>query len=276
MDKTLRVGEAGRLSSVMQICLLCIFLNREGSDHFLRAFLAALQFLTILPVPFSFDQRDFGRAPLFFPIVGLVIGLLLAALPWLLSSHLTPLLVGALVVILEVILTSGLHLDGFMDTVDALASGKEVEAILTIFKDTHTGAKSVIALFCLLFLRTALVVELLGPLVCQVLVVMAVVGRWSLVWAMGWFPYIRDRGLGTSFRQNLHPLSLLVSTALVALLSYGLLGWAGLLGFGIVFIFTQGLACVFSRRLGGLVGDIYGAFCECGEVLFLLVLIITL
>lgn len=119
----------------------------------IRAFFMALGMFTAIPCPWrpwDEDARDWMLAAL--PAVGLVIGLLWAGLAWL-GARLLPGIAAALTVALPWLLTGFIHLDGYMDTCDAMLSWRPLEKRLEILKDSHTGAYAVVgvvvlALFC--------------------------------------------------------------------------------------------------------------------------------
>ena len=236
----------------------------------MKGLLIAIQFLTIVPVRTNFPGEDFSRATVFFPLTGLLIGAVLGLLYFLTSLYFTHLTAAVMVVLGEIIFTGGLHLDGFMDTVDALASGRDRVATLAIFKDTHTGAKSVLAVFALLLAKIVLLTEIAPPLIYPLLLTMPVLGRWIQVWAMALFPYARKAGLGTGFIGRLGRWHLLLATLFTLLLTGYLHGIPGLLAMGFIGIVAHGSALLLSHRLGGLVGAVYGALSEVGEVLTLL------
>ncbi|HHW54273.1 MAG: adenosylcobinamide-GDP ribazoletransferase [bacterium] len=236
------------------------------------SFLLALQFLTIVPVKRDFSADIFPRATLFFPLVGLLIGFCLGLVYFFATRPFSPLVAAASVVIGELVLTSGLHLDGFIDTVDALASGKDRDTTLAIFKDPNTGAKGVLAVIALLLAKFALLTEFTLPGLYRVLLVMPVLGRWTMVWAITLFPYVRPNGLGTSFTAGSNRRYLALTSLFTLLVTAHLLGPAGLVAMLFIGLFTHGCCLLLTRRLGGLVGDIYGALCETSELLFLLLM----
>ena len=92
-------------------------------------FLAALGFLTIIPIARwrKFDLDDVGRGMGYFPLVGVVIGLMLVGLNWLFHLFLPAALVNGLIIVFLVILNGGMHLDGFVDTCDGIAGQKSLE-----------------------------------------------------------------------------------------------------------------------------------------------------
>jgi len=80
------------------------------------SFLTALQLLTIIPVRREFAPERLGRSIAYFPVVGIIIGLILAGLSWLLGLFLPSAIVNALLIVFMVVVSGALHLDGFVDT----------------------------------------------------------------------------------------------------------------------------------------------------------------
>ena len=112
----------------------------------IRAFFMALGMFTAIPCPWrpwDEDARDWMLAAL--PAVGLVIWLLWAGFAWL-GQRLLPGIAAALTVALPWLLTGFIHLDGYMDTCDAMLSWRPLEKRLEILKDSHTGAYAVVGL----------------------------------------------------------------------------------------------------------------------------------
>ena len=118
-----------------------------------RAFFMALGMFTALPCPLHpWAEEDHGLMLVCLPVVGAVIGLIWAALSLLGRALLPPMLAAALIVALPALLTGFIHLDGYMDTCDALLSWRPLEERLRILKDVHCGAFAVIGLgFLLMF-----------------------------------------------------------------------------------------------------------------------------
>ena len=147
-------------------------------------------FYSVLPAWPGIRPR-FERIARFAPWIGLVIGGLQAALWWRLQGLVPPLAQVCLVLVVALLLTGGLHLDGAMDTADGLAAGQE--RCLEAMDDSRVGASGVQALVQVLLLR------------CAGLAALAVAAPWALVWAAVWgriapliaihaFPYLREQG----------------------------------------------------------------------------------
>ena len=124
----------------------------------MKKFLIALQFLTIIPVRLkNVEEKELSGSVNYYPVVGLLIGFLLAG-SWLLLSIVFPVTVSALVVTgIYLLLTGALHLDGFADTVDGLYGGRTKEDIFRIMESSTIGAKGAAFTFLLLGLKKKII-----------------------------------------------------------------------------------------------------------------------
>ena len=243
----------------------------------MRDFLQAISFLTILPVGQVLPSKDkvLARSMAFFPLVGLVIGLLSALGNYLLSFFLPKPLVLWLTIGLLARLTGGLHLDGFADTMDGLSSGGTRKKILEVMRDSRIGAFGVISLILLIGAKYLSLDQISNPSILHSLILMAVMGRNSMVLVCYRSPYARSgEGLAKPFVENLGVREVLISSALTFGIAFWLKGVKGiliLLGIG---LFSLGYRSVFIKRLGGVTGDVLGAANELAELLCLILLVI--
>jgi adenosylcobinamide-GDP ribazoletransferase len=223
---------------------------------------AAFSFLTILPLGYAEDRKP-GWSFTWYPLVGLVIGLLLATL-----DHLSPFADGTtafLVLLAWVVITGGLHLDGFGDSCDGLLATVEPARRLEIMKDPRAGSWAVVGLILLLMGKWS-VISGLSPLL---LVLPPMVGRWGMMIAVYSFPYARASGLGGYFRNGLGRQQVILATAIALLAAAASSREVGplLIAFmiGGVTVFAVGRWA--AKRLGGgITGDVYGALCELIEL----------
>jgi len=231
----------------------------------------AFAFLTIFPVGQS--QTDMpGRSFAYYPLVGLVIGLILAGTGFVLFHYLQPELVVFLVLLLWVILTGGLHLDGFGDSCDGLLATVEPDRRLEIMKDPRTGSWAVIGLILLLLGKWIL----LSTLPIALWIAVPVVGRLTMVIAAYAFPYARESGVGTYFRHGLGQLQVVIAIVLTIMVILIIGRIFDMVVFWLLTVapFTALLGGQWAtKRLGGgITGDVYGALCELAEIVSLLVL----
>ena len=239
----------------------------------MNSFLVGLQFLTRIRIVRQtvWTAEDFGRSTRFFPLVGLVLGICYALAAWILISVLgMRALTAALLLILPLLLTGGLHADGFMDTADGVFSGRERERKLEIMKDSRVGSFGVVAFVLLMFLQFALLLDMSPPLLVSVFFVMPIIGRMAMVLAVSCFPYARADGMGKTFADmaNRRTVAIAAVTTSVLVIPIGLLATLALV-LGVVFtlLFCRWVTAI----LGGVTGDVYGAATVLTETIVLAV-----
>lgn len=240
----------------------------------MNSFWLALQFLTRLPTPATTytDTAALGRSALFYPLIGLIIGLLLY-IPGCWFADINPWLRAALVLALWVWLTGGLHLDGLADSSDAWAGGQgERDRSLAIMKDPYAGPAGVTSIVLLLLLKFAALGTLLGTSACIAWWLAPVAGRSVLLAMLLLLPYVRSGGLGNDISAQLPKRQ--AQLVLLAVCALGLLtaGRAGLLTITAGGLLLLMLYRTLLRRLGGTTGDTLGAGVELSEALALIVL----
>ena len=225
--------------------------------------LAAIAFLTRIPIRGRFDAAEVGRAALFFPLVGAGIGLLQLGVLRLLKPHLPSRAAAVLVVALSAFLTRGLHLDGLADFADGLGGGATREAALRIMRDPAVGAFGVIALVLVLALKIAAVDALASP---PALVLAPALARWTAV-PLGFFlPDARESaGLGSAMTAGAGRFELAGATVLAIALSL-LFPWKlALFSWTAALLASLFVGTIARRRLGGMTGDVLGANVELAE-----------
>ena len=246
----------------------------------------ALSFLTTLPVRTAAPRPgDHGRAAAWFPLVGVLLGVILSLAYWLSARLFGPALAAALVVTLWAALTGGLHLDGLADCGDGLLATTTPERRLDIMRDPRLGTFGVLSLVLFVLLKVLAVANLgagslwlptmptltwdwrallpLGPLV-----VAPVLARWLILLAARQ-PSARPGGLGTDFALGLTPRTLLLGALLPALLVL-LAGPRAVLAAILAHLVTWVVLRVAHARLGGLTGDVLGLTVELAELTILL------
>jgi adenosylcobinamide-GDP ribazoletransferase len=231
-------------------------------------FLAALSFLTVIPMPRRrvVSPEQLGSSIVCFPVVGIIVGLILAGLYWLLRLVLPPAVVSGLLLICLVVLTGGLHLDGFADTCDGIASRQTPEARREVMRDSRAGALGMVGVCCLLIVKYVSLNSVPENLMMMTLVLMPVVSRWAMVYAIFAHPYARPSGLGKVFKQATSRRRLAIATLVALAVVFAL---ARLPGFVImlgVWAIVVAMAAYLEGKFSGLTGDTYGAINEVAEV----------
>lgn len=230
-------------------------------------FISAWRFLTIIPFPRCREAtpEEIGGSLVYFPIVGLIIGLVIAGNGWVFREFVSQVVVSILVVIAGTLMTGAIHLDGLSDTFDGFG-GNTIEERLRIMRDSRSGSFGVIAIVCILLLKVLSLITVPQVRFLQVLILMPVAGRAAMVYAVNVFPYARPSGLGTLFKKNTNVYSSIIAAIVVLAVAAFFFQWAGVVAVVLVFGIVTGAAFFFKRRLGGLTGDVYGAINEIAEV----------
>jgi len=244
-----------------------------------KEFVAAVQFLSVLPVPgsarlFSTDhaEAELVIGSLYFPLVGLLIGLILCLLTVFIGPYIPTLVLSALLVVVNIWLTGGLHLDGLMDACDGLFGGRDREHKLEIMRDSRVGSFGVLGGVSILLLKFALLASMNLHQLPVVFLLALSASRWALVFAMYIFPSARPTGLGAAVRQVVTMRRLIIASVLAFLIALIFGHLAGLCVLGIAAFVVVVLGLWVTRSLGGLTGDIYGMMAEVVEVVCLLLL----
>lgn len=236
----------------------------------MRAFIAALQFITAIPLGRggSWDPR--GMIP-HFPLVGLLLGGILLAVDAVAVRFWSPAVAALVDVVALAALTGAFHLDGLADTADGLYGTRGRERALEIMKDSRIGAMGMIAVALCLAVKWAGISGLDAQRGWLLLLVPAY-ARAAMLVGMRFLPYGRGaEGTGHAlFAEPLGP-GVFVGLLAVVLISLGL-GWPGTLvlngGFALVCV---GLLAWYRRKVGCITGDMLGAMTEVTEAgLFLL------
>lgn len=235
----------------------------------MKQLLAALQFLTIIPIrreiPFEPD-----RMVAWFPVVGLCLGAIVA-----MADHFMimfwPTAVASLIdVFLLAWLTGALHLDGLADSADGLYGQRPREKALAIMKDSRVGAMGLVAVVFCILIKWSGITHLHADRFLSILIVPAY-ARSAMIFGIRALEYGRPSG-GTGLEFFRKPLAIrnFPGIALPVILSL-------FLGTGFILVNTGFVASTivlilfYKRRMGCITGDMLGAMCECLEsVLFIL------
>ncbi|MDP9727220.1 adenosylcobinamide-GDP ribazoletransferase [Alicyclobacillus tolerans] len=232
-----------------------------------RWLLLAFQFTTIVPTPeiHNVSEQDIRKSVVWFPIIGGLLGGVLWLSDWFFSRYLSSMAASALSLTLYTWLTGALHLDGLMDTADALGSRRSREIALEIMKDSRIGAMGAVAALLLLIGKFS-ALSSLSPPYLGYFVVVPMFSRLSMVWSMAFFPSARQEGLGWFFSRKLPFWVTLAATCMTLLLSVLLLPIQEVFWFWLVSVFVVLLfnGWMF-KKFAGNTGDTYGALNEIVE-----------
>lgn len=236
----------------------------------MNKFFTAVRFLTILPVTWRAeeDPDNFNKCLVFFPAVGILIGILGYLGAKVLLAVFPQEVAAPLAIIYLAFISGALHLDGLADSADGLLCARPRSDSLHIMKDSRTGAMGVIAVVCIMLTKFGALIAMSPETFCRALFFMPLAGRCAILFAMSWLHYARaEGGLGQLFystgSRSAAILAFVLLTALLALISPVLMVpvLVGILSVNLLF----GWWC--KTKLGGATGDTLGATCELTETI---------
>jgi adenosylcobinamide-GDP ribazoletransferase len=234
-------------------------------------FALALQFLTRIPVPVgeAYTPERLAAAPRYFPLIGILVGSLCAAV-YTVAQIVFPNTVSILLAIAAgLLLTGAFHEDGLADTSDGITT-LDPEKALAVMRDSRIGTYGSLALGMVLALKTVALTGLESELVAMALAVAHGLSRLSAVLVIASSRYLRDHGTGKPTADGIGKEGL----ATAVLTGLGLLAWVAwsenaaamlcvLVG---LLAGHTAMRALFERRLGGYTGDTLGAVQQTSEL----------
>lgn len=237
--------------------------------------LSALKFLTVFRIPWPREEtsEQVGRSTVWFPVAGLIIGLILAGLNWVFNLFLPFVVANGLTIVALVLITGAMHLDGFADTCDGLSGNKPPEERWKIMHDSRTGAFGVVGVILLLAMKFVLLNTIPQTMIAPVLVLTPLIGRWAMSYTISSFPYAHKEGLGKVFKDAASPPRFIIASIITLALAVLLTWWAdlryyyisGIAVVAVIWLFVTLLAVYFKNKFAGLTGDTYGMINELAE-----------
>ncbi|MDO9012894.1 MAG: adenosylcobinamide-GDP ribazoletransferase [Gallionella sp.] len=254
----------------------------------LRLFLTALQFFTRIPTPawVGHSAGQLNQAARYFPLVGMVVGALSAALLWLAALALPLSLAVGISMTAGILLTGAFHEDGLSDFADGMGGGYTREKMLAIMKDSRVGAYGVIALVLVLLLKYQALLELCRShsllFAAAALIAAHAFSRLMAASIMLTQRYIRDDDSSRAKPVAQISHASFAIALLTGLASIGLLYAAGAQASNLFAAVTTALLMRFylawrlQKRLGGYTGDCLGAVQQLTELAFYLGLLVSI
>jgi adenosylcobinamide-GDP ribazoletransferase len=249
----------------------------------MKNFINAVQFLTIFTVnKEETGENSLARSIIYFPVVGFLIGFLLVNADRLMMLVALPQnIINLLLVILSVLITRALHVDGLADTFDGMMGGRDQSTRLAIMKDSRLGTAGALGIFFVLFMKYVSLNNLFESEKVAALLTAPVLSRWSQTLMVFNAVYGRENGMGKAFVGHLRASGLAASSfiaiALSAFVIVRLDAHSAVLITCLLagVLFLTGISrWYFIRKLGGVTGDSIGATSELNEVLVLLICVI--
>jgi adenosylcobinamide-GDP ribazoletransferase len=239
----------------------------------MKRFLTALGFLTTIPVPSdaSLNLEDLGRAAVWFPLVGALIGALVALIRIGLDGLFSLQISAVLSVAAWILLTGGLHLDGLADSYDGLLNSSTPERRLEIMKDPRLGTFGAVGLILTIALKIGALSALPISLDGLVVPLAASTARWLLLWS-AYQPAAQSGGIGAAFKRGIQGLDML-KAAIIPMVLMILCGWRGMVALLLGCLTALGIYRLARVRLGGVTGDVFGFMVETVEAVILLIFV---
>ena len=241
----------------------------------IRSLGIAISAYSIIPVPrFDWSDENMRFSICFLPVVGVIEAALLFL--WLLfcdRAQTGNILFAAGAALIPLLLTGGIHMDGYCDCVDALSSRRDRKKMLEILKDPHIGAFA--AMYCAAYLLAVFglfseirYVPLIGVVCCGFVLSRALAALSTVC-----IPCAAATGFLVSFTGRAHKKAVIVSMSASALLasavmiSLNALSGAAGVAFAVVSLFLYRKMAI--RKFGGITGDTTGYFIQVCEIAIL-------
>lgn len=246
-------------------------------DKQLRSFYIALSFLTRIATPVKGDvtQKQIGESIVFYPLVGVLMGLtfyIIAETIFFFSTDFSSEVLAAILLAVWVLVTGGLHLDGLADSADAWIGGlNNRDRTLEIMKDPYCGPIGVAIIVLVLLLKWAALSHLLKTDQSAFLIVLPMLSRSIIIVLFMTTVYVRESGLGTALLDYMPNETILWTVLLVSALAYFI--FANIFSMLLVAIVVIALRMMMILRIGGMTGDTLGATVEIAEAVALIGLV---
>ncbi|HEY4306525.1 MAG TPA: adenosylcobinamide-GDP ribazoletransferase [Gemmatimonadaceae bacterium] len=243
-----------------------------------RALAAAFTFMTRVPLGAlaSHDPADLPASAVYFPLVGLFVGLVGAAVFGVASRVWPASIAVVMLMCATVLLTGAFHEDALADAFDGFGGGWSREQVLAIMKDSRVGSYALVGVTLTLALKFTALYALASPDarigVVRALVAAHVLSRWSSLVLIRRYPYARPAAdgerpsAGRPFIAGVTDTRLVVATLLMLIIVNLAIGWTAVAPLIVSLLVTASAGWYFDRRIGGITGDALGAANQIVEV----------
>ena len=254
--------------------------NKNGDimkyiKNFFEQFIILIQFMTRIPIPLkiSYSEKKLGKSIKFFPLVGLIIGLILYFANFLIIVYLKNIfynktIIAIFLIILEILIVGIIHIDGLADTFDGLFSYTKKEKMLEIMKDSRIGTNGAVVLILYFITKTVLISEIIttNP---KYLIIFPIIARLSTPVNAGLSNYARKSGMSNAIISENGIFEAIFSLALSIILVFYIIDIKGIITIFIAFIFIIIFMLNVRKKIDGITGDTMGACLELTSILVL-------
>lgn len=251
----------------------------------MKRLIGIIQFMTRIPIPVDtgFDE-EFHKSIIYFPIVGLVLGICYMLVAKLGLALFNPYITAVLVLASEVILTGGLHLDGLGDSFDGLYSYRDKEKILEIMKDSRLGTNGLLAIVIVFLLKVGFLNSLLEQNILWPILTMPVVARSMQVIACYRTKTPREKGMGNIFIGKVSTFYLVgviilmlgINIGTIYLMEGQILYVNEIITLLIMTVGVKMFVRSVYKKIDGITGDILGCICELSELVYLMIIYVMM
>ena len=233
--------------------------------NFFEQFIILIQFMTRIPIPIKVDysEKKLGKSIKFFPLVGLIIGLILYCTNFLIATYLKNILYS------KTIMTVGIiHIDGLGDTFDGLFSYAKKERMLEIMKDSRIGTNGAVVLILYFITKITLISEIIA-INPKYLIIFPIIARFSTSTNTGLADYARKSGMSNAIISENGIFEVIFSLILTNILVFFITGSKGTVTLFVALLFIILFMLNVRKKIGGITGDTMGASLELTSILVL-------
>ena len=240
--------------------------------NIIKSFIIAFSMYSKIPMPkIEWEKQSMKYAICFFPVIGIVIGMVFFAVYYLCGIfNVGDVLRAALMTAVPVFISGGIHIDGFLDTTDALSSYGGREKKLEILKDPHTGAFAIIGACMYFLLFFAFLTEVDSNAAVISIGIGFILSRALSGLGVGIFKCAKNSGLLHTFKSASHRKAVIISMIFYILLCMAALCFTGVYGIAVIvmaFLSFLWYRYISYKQFGGITGDIAGYFVCISELL---------
>ena len=254
--------------------------NKNGDimkyiKNFFEQFIILIQFMTRIPIPIKVEYSDkkLGKSIKFFPLVGLIIGLILYFSNFLITVYLknifyNKVIIAVLIIIIEILAVGIIHIDGLADTFDGLFSYAKKEKMLEIMKDSRIGTNGTVVLILYFITKITIISEIItiNP---KYLIIFPIIARLSTSVNAGLSDYARKSGMSNAIISENGIFEVIFSLILTNALVFLIIGTKGGIALFIALLFIILFMFNVRKKIGGITGDTMGASLELTSILVL-------
>lgn len=239
-----------------------------SENQMIKGFILSLQFFSRIPININveFNEKNIRYSIFFLPLVGGIIGALGGMIYYFVSPYNKP-IASFLTLVVTIIGTGGLHLDGLSDTFDGFLSNRDKERTLEIMKDSRIGAFGVLSIVLLILFKFVLIMSI-ENLTLSIILSFAN-SRLVVARIISYKKNGRAGGLGELFHKS-NPKSLMIASGIIYIAILALLDIRYLVPLFITFLAGEYISHISYKKIDGLTGDVYGAIIELGDSISLL------